>query len=195
MLEQYPIFLIVWGAIVTSGVFSELRDEALRIELLLRPSSQTEKTAAKLVVSAVGYFFLFTAVYLVLNGLLELIYTLSFGSPGRPELSAPRVVWDAFLNYLLVHSWFFLGAVYFRTHNAIKTLLVIAAVGLSYSLVAAAAGRLIFHPYIIGDRPVVLQEQLSWNWKGYQWIGRGFMTLSVPFFRALSRQRLKETEA
>ena len=208
MARQYPVFLVIWGAISTSGVFAELREDPFRMELLLRPASAAEKTVAKLLISLVGYFLLFTVVYFVVNALLYLTYTLLFAAPATPRLLPLPLIWESLKAYLLVHSWFFLGAVYFRSHNAFKTLLVLASVGVSYALITAGVVRLLYAPYIVGDRSAVLEQQfgsvgsladLPSSIRGTvetaRILGRSLLVASVPALWLLAIRRLRETEA
>lgn len=207
MGEQFAPFLVAWGVVVTSGVFAELRDDAFRMEFLLRPASATEKVLAKLLISTVGYFVTFTVVYFTMSGVLRGIYTLVFGSSGPGMVSPIRVVWEVFQTYLVVHSWFFLGAVYFRSHNGIKTLLVVVAVGVSYALITAALGRLVFDPFMHGEQAELLRRRfgdpgsfrdlpssITRTLEVYRVLGRGLLVLSVPGFWLLSWRRLRETE-
>lgn len=207
MLDQFPIFLVVWGVVVTSGVFGELREDAFRMEFLLRPAAAAEKVAAKLIVSTLGYFVTFTVVYFTMNGILRGVYALLYGSPGSPFSNPLRLVWDVFLSYLVVHSWFFLGAVYFRKHNGIKTLFVIAGVGISLALLTALMARLIFDPFIQGEGARLLEQRYGDPWstgdlpasiratlESARLIGKGALVVSVPGFWLLSWRRLRETE-
>ena len=204
MLDQFPPFLLVWGVVVTSGVFAELREDAFRMEFLLRPAAAAEKVVAKLLVSTLGYFVTFTVIYFTMNGVLRGIYTLLYGSPGT---NPARLVWDVFQSYLLVHSWFFLGAVYFRRHNGIKTLFVIAGVGISLALLTALMARLIFDPFMQGEGAQLLEQRYGDPWstgdlpgsiratlETARVIGKGALIVSVPGFWLLSWRRLRETE-
>lgn len=207
MLEQFPPFLLVWGVVVTSGVFAELREDAFRMEFLLRPVGAAEKVVAKLLISTVGYFVAFTVVYFTANALLRGIYTLVYTTPGSGLTNPARLVWELFRAYLVVHSWFFLGAVYFRKHNGIKTLFVIAAVGISLALLTALMARLMFDPFMHGEGARLLEQRYDDPWstgelpgsilatlQRARLIGKGALILSVPGFWLLSWRRLKETE-
>lgn len=207
MLDQFPPFLLVWGVVVTSGVFAELREDAFRMEFLLRPAAAAEKVVAKLLVSTLGYFVTFTVIYFTMNGVLRGIYTLLYSSPGSAVTNPVRLVWDVFQSYLLVHSWFFLGAVYFRRHNGIKTLFVIAGVGISLALLTALMARLIFDPFMQGEGARLLEQRygnpssmgdlpgsIRASLKTARVIGKGALIVSVPGFWLLSWRRLRETE-
>ncbi len=208
MAEQFAPFMIAWGVVVTSGVFAELREDAFRMEYLLRPASATEKLISKLFASSLGYFVVFTVIFFTMSGLLRGIYALVFSSPGPGVASPLRLLWDVLLAYLVVHSWFFLGAVYFRSHSGIKTLLVVVGVGFTYVLLTAGLGRLIFDPFIHGEQAQLLQQRfgnpggfedlpssITGTLELYRSLGKTLLFLSVPGFWLLSWRRLRETEA
>ncbi|MFP4302533.1 MAG: hypothetical protein ACLFPW_03945 [Spirochaetaceae bacterium] len=207
MAEQFAPFMIAWGVVVTSGVFGELREDAFRMEFLLRPASTMEKLFSKLLVSTLGYFVIFTVIYFTMSGVLRGIYALVFGSQGPGITSPLRLLWDVLLAYLVVHSWFFLGAVYFKSHNGIKTLLVVVGVGFTYALLTAGLGRLILDPFIHGEEAELLRQRfenirafeelpasITDTVKLYGTLGKAVLILSVPGFWLLSWRRLRETE-
>lgn len=207
MAEQFGPFLLAWGVVVTSGVFAELRDDAFRMEFLLRPASATEKVLSKLLVSTVGYFLTFTVVFFTLSGVLRGIYAIVFTTPSPTITSPVGLIWDVFQAYLVAHSWFFLGAVYFKSHNGIKTLLVVVCVGISYAILTAGLGRLIFDPFIHGEQAELLRQRLgepagldslptsiTETLELFRAIGKSLLFLSVPALWLLSLRRLRETE-
>jgi hypothetical protein len=207
MLDQFGPFLIIWGVVVTSGVFAELREDAFRMEYLLRPAAAAEKVATKLLVSTLGYFVTFTVVYFTMNGILRGLYTLFYTTPSAVLTNPGSLVWEVFKAYLIVHSWFFLGAVYFRKHSGIKTLFAIVAVGISLALLTALMARLLFDPFMHGEGARLLEQRYGNPWSTGEFprsiqatlesarsIGKAALILSVPGFWLLSWRRLKETE-
>jgi len=140
----FPLCLFGIGAVLTSVSFSDLHMPRRSAAYLTIPASHAEKTAEKLlttnvafiIVMYVGYF-----LYSVLAALLSrILYGESFGLFNPWTLT----VWNAVRTYFVVHSIILFGAVYFRRKNLIKTVLVLAVLGIGFSLLAALITYLVF---------------------------------------------------
>jgi hypothetical protein len=134
----YFAALVLLGTIQTSQSFRELHDKNQNTSFLLLPASALEKALAPLLTTTVMlivYLLVFTtAVSAAIEGVNWLLYgrTNELFNPTDPE------VWAGIPGYLVVQSWFFLGAAWFRRAHYLKTLLAIMAGG----LVLAALGFL-----------------------------------------------------
>jgi hypothetical protein len=115
----------VWGTIHTSLVFSALHDKSKNTAFLLLPASALEKTLAPLLTTTVilvAYLLAFTTIASVaIEAINWLVYrrTNDLFHPFEPE------TWAGVTRYLVVQSWFFLGAAWFRRAHFLKTLLTI----------------------------------------------------------------------
>jgi hypothetical protein len=95
------------------------------------PASALEKTLAPLLTTTIVlivYLLVFTtAVSAAIEGVNWLLHrrTNDLFDPLAPE------VWTGLLRYLVVQSWFFLGAAWFRRAHYLKTLLAIMVGGLA----------------------------------------------------------------
>ncbi len=117
----FTIFMIVGGAIFTTGIFSNLGDKRKAISYLMLPASNFEK----LLVSWLYSFVVFQVIYMVGFFLVDFII-LSFGKAGASKLSAFHFDSDfrfktLFLSYAWVHSMAFFGAIFFKKMHFIKT--------------------------------------------------------------------------
>jgi hypothetical protein len=132
--------LIVWGTIHTSLVFSELHDKSKNTAFLLLPASALEKTLAPLLTTTVvlvAYLLAFTAIASVA---IEAVNWLVFRRTNELFDPFERETWIGVTRYLVVQSWFFLGAAWFRKAHFLKTLLTIWVGSiLLLALVVAAA--------------------------------------------------------
>ena len=116
--------LVVWGTIQSSLAFSELHDKNKNTGYLLLPASALEKTLAPLLTTTVvliAYLLVLTAAAsAVIEGLNWLAFRRTQHALFNPF--APDV-WTSIARYLVVQSWFFVGAAWFRKAHYIKTLL------------------------------------------------------------------------
>jgi len=109
------------GTADASLSFKELHDKSQNTAFLLLPASALEKTLAPLLTTTVFlivYLLAFTtAVSAAIEGLNWLLYHRT------NDLFDPfaRQVWGGLRYYLVVQSWFFLGAAWFRRAHYLKT--------------------------------------------------------------------------
>ena len=125
--------LFAFGTITTSMTFSDLHGRTTSTAYLLLPATMLEKTVAGLLRGTaviIVYLLLLTTALSVVVEVLKLIW-----SGGDNVVFSPfdPVVWSVIPHYLVVQSFFFLGAAWFRRLNFIKTLLalVVIVAGLS----------------------------------------------------------------
>jgi hypothetical protein len=140
----YFVALVVLGTLQASLSFRELHDKNRNTAFLLLPASALEKTLAPLLTTTIVlivYLLVFTTVAsAAIEGVNWLLYrrTNDLFDPFAPE------VWANIPRYLVVQSWFFLGAAWFRRAHYLKTLLAIMVAGLALAglvlLLALVAG-------------------------------------------------------
>lgn len=208
--QAFPPVMILAGAVVTSGIFSELGKKERRTEYLLRPADAWEKVLAKLVLTSVGYWLMMVVAFVAASGLGALLYVvLTNGSDLTGSFSHGRwwaIALDTLHGYLVVHAVFFFGSVYFRRHALGHTLLAIVGWATSYAIIAVVAVRTIFHPYFAGVRRLSDSAVFSFQAEVEDLFTRRFLDhalvwqviveiLLILFFWGLSWLRLRETEA
>ncbi len=174
--SQFPFVFVIVSAILTSGVYRELQDEARRIEFLLRPTTHFEKTGAKLLVSLLGYWLVFVAVWTVGALIARGGYAILFGVPwgeaassamikpsnfplGHPwhgevpmaalifSRSPLELAFRTLLTFVPIHGLYFFGSVYFRRRAFGRTLLSLVVWGISYLLIGVVLTRVVMAPY------------------------------------------------
>jgi hypothetical protein len=121
----YPTFfacaLFVLGTLATSDTFSDLHGRATNTALLLLPASALEKTVARLLLTTVGFVVYLLLLTTLLSWVLEGINTLAFGVQRELYTPLDRLAWFLLPHYLVLQSIFFLGAVWFRKMQYLKT--------------------------------------------------------------------------
>lgn len=142
----FPGMLFVWGTIVASHSFAELHDKSKNHAYLLLPASALEKTFARLLYGIVGfvpYLLVFTTVA---SFVAEGISAGFFGRSNRPFNPFEPGVWLLIQNFIVVQSFFFLGAAWFRKTHYIKTVMSLAVVAIGLSSLLGLLARIIFAP-------------------------------------------------
>jgi hypothetical protein len=122
--------LVAWGTIASSFAFSALHNRGANISYLLLPASALEKTLAPLLVTTVAlvaYLLLFISL---VSFVIETFNGLVLGTTNGMFHPFDGSVWFIIPQYLVVQSWFFLGAAWFRKAHFIKTLLAIVVASL-----------------------------------------------------------------
>jgi hypothetical protein len=140
----YRIFflsaLFAWGTIGTSSSFSDLHGRGTNMAFLLLPASALEKTVSRLLIYTVGlivYLLLFTTA---LSWVLEGINTLWLGE--RRAFFSPfdRVAWLLLPHFIVTQALFFLGAVWFRKVQFVKTVGAVIAIVIGLVAIAGFLG-------------------------------------------------------
>lgn len=136
----FYILAIVGGLILTSGIFSELHKPEKSIQFLTLPASSTEKflsgwfitTVAFIIISICAYYIAFTLTILLAKWWFDAdIVMKSLSSFGA---------WNGLRAYLIIHTVFLFGAIYFRGKNFFKTVFSLFALSLFFSLYHSLVG-------------------------------------------------------
>ena len=198
-----PGILYVGGLVLISYSFVELDDPVRRSAYLLVPASTLEKMTARLVLTLVAFpvacLMLYWATSLVGAGLGSLIWEESFDvyNPFTEE------TWRLLTVYPLVHSIFFLGAVWFRKSTVFKTMLAVVVAQIGLVIVTAFIFRVVFFDFFQGMSFEPSQE-FRLNIVDAGWltsdlsarIGKVFTYLLFgPWLWAIAYLRLADTES
>ena len=167
----YRIFflaaLFAWGTIATSVSFSDLHGRGTNAAFLLLPASALEKTLSRLFIYTVGlvvYLLVFTTA---LSWVLEGINTLWVGE--RRAFFSPfdSVGWLLLPHFIVTQALFFLGAVWFRKVQFVKTVASVIAIVIGLAafavLVAWLLGPRSWGTGVFIDDPIdVIVEVAPW---------------------------------
>ncbi len=204
----YSFTLVIVGLFVASISFGELNDKNKGHFYLILPASSLEKFLSRFVFSTIGYLFLINLVF----------YTASLCAYGLDlflfnqkqilfDISNPSMI-TAMLVFLIIHSVFFFGAVYFRKLAFLKMILIISGLILFTTIIGVIEVKIILWEHIdifsfenyglqkgwmIGHNSMrtILSNFESFNNYFLIIIKSGIVSL---FFILLSYLRLKETE-
>ena len=205
----FPITLFVGGIVATSVTFGDLHSKQRGYTYLTLPASMFEKFLSKLLFTTVGYciiailgFFVFS---LVAAGLTRIFFGVSHKifNPFQPG------VWKFMALYIVSHSIFFFGAVFFKKQTLVKTVLSMCGIAIVYALLSALVFRIFFGQFFRGitmmDSSMFLSElQLDLSetvrikdffMHIYSVVRIVYWYVLPPVFWVLTGIKLRETEA
>ena len=198
-----PGLLYVGGLVFVSYSFVELGDPVRRSAYLLVPASTLEKASARLALTLVAFpaasLILYWVTSLAGSGLARLIWEESFGvyNPFTDE------TWRLLAVYPMVHSIFFLGAVWFRKATVFKTMLTVVLAQIGLAIVTAVIFRIVFFDFFHG-MSFEPSKEFRLNVTDAGWltsdlsaqIGKVFIHLLFgPWFWVIAYLRLADTES
>ncbi len=138
------VIIYVGGFILTSMAYNEIHTPARSQFYLTLPATTTEKLFSQ---------WLITSVFFVLVANLLLSVVLLIGNLiGNIAWSVPFDIFNPFtkgnlelmLIYIITQSIFFLGALYFRKNNFLKTILSLFVIGTALNIITVLFALLLF---------------------------------------------------
>lgn len=144
---MFTAVLVIGGLIVTGNIFRDLHRKETIGGYLLLPASALEKVVVRILLAGIGWA-LFTVIWYTLFSLLaEGVNSMIFGRSHSLFNPLEGDVWLSIAHYLVLHSIFLVGAVYFRKHHLLKTILSLFVAGMVISILGLVAVRLAFWDY------------------------------------------------
>lgn len=203
-MTYFTLTLFIGGFIITSKAFKELHAANRNHDWLMLPASPLEKYLSRLILTsagvAVGMVVYYTLFTLFGSALMLLLFHRSYA------LFNPLVgtVWMLVLNYIVLQSIFFAGAVYFKKHPFIKTVLVLAGFGVLLLLVTGGVALRLFwrELTVLNSHGTLALADLGSLEPQLQSVGRTtalvlqivYWALLAPLFWAVAYFRLRESE-
>jgi hypothetical protein len=134
LVALFYVVMFLAGFILTSGIFNELHKPERSIHYITLPASSFEKLFSAWVQSTL-FYFIFSIITFYIAYLLSSV--LAFWWLGTP-ISWFNIFSTGFIKmcglFMVIHSIFFFGAVYFRGANFLKTIFAIFLFFLAYSM-------------------------------------------------------------
>lgn len=142
--------IYIGGFILTSMVFKELHSPARSQFYLTLPATTSEKLFSSWILSSIGFIVAanvaLSLVLLLSNGLASLIWSSSVGlfNPfSNQSIQAMSV-------FIVLQSIFFLGAIYFRKNNFLKTILSLFVISFIINIIVALFMYILFGQMGVG---------------------------------------------
>jgi len=183
------ISFVVMGLVFGSLAFSEMGTYSRSLQFVTLPASRFEKFFSAWLVTSVFYIIFAVAILFVTSLLMTLVsmglYEGSFivFNPFTEQFG------NALLAFFIAHSFFFLGAVWFRKGAFFKTLLTLFVVNVITNVWMAILFFIIINPFklLTGaggavfnfDGSIVSEQLLSWSVMGFFSVLALFMLLTA----------------
>lgn len=164
------------GAIITSACFNELHKPEKSIHFLTLPASPLEKFATAYISTTVIYSFVAVAFYYIAYYVASLLAMMLTNTPLEPINFFDAELIRVMEIYFVAQSVFFLGAIYFRGHNFLKTLLSLFIISFAVSIL-----QTLFSLMIFGDLIFSNIDESNWNAKGNDY----FMDTLLPMVKII----------
>jgi len=122
----FPFVLVIIGLFIASISFGELNDKKRGHFFLILPASSLEKFLSRFLFSTIGYLFLISFVFYTAS---LCAYGIDFYLLDKNQILfniTDSSIISAILVFLILHSLFFFGAVYFRKLAFLKMILAIS---------------------------------------------------------------------
>ncbi len=139
--------LFFGGFIITAGSFTDMHKKETAQNFLLLPASTFEKFLSRLILTSAGYAVITIAGMMLLSYISEGINILIFSRHNGLFNPLNKNVWLLVAHYMVTQSIFFLGSVYFRKYNFIKTINVIFLFVILVSIVLFLFLRIVFFDF------------------------------------------------
>ena len=141
----FPLVLLGGGVLITSIIFNDMHHPRKGHFYMTLPASRYDKLLARFLLSLPGYVIyvcIFFTAYVLLS---DAINTLLFQQTHQWPFATPGALYQPLFAYLLIHSVFFLGAIWFKRQAAIRTALAAAVAIIFFTAVERLAFLIIFH--------------------------------------------------
>jgi hypothetical protein len=146
----FPLLFFPGGYILASRAFSDMHKKDSIQHFLLLPAGALEKTAARLLFTGPGYVLLASFGYTVASLLAWGLTSLLFKTAVLPFNPFTEMAGALYIQYLVTHSIFFLGAAWFRKNHLLKTVLALIGFAFLVMLFSAASFRIVFWDFFSG---------------------------------------------
>ncbi|HJO92968.1 MAG TPA: hypothetical protein QF753_06190 [Victivallales bacterium] len=122
LANLYFIFLYIIGIKFASSAFSEMKNKDEKITYLMLPASVFEKYFCRLFMTTVIFFIKYTVAYLLGCFIGSIINYYLFGYPVYYLNIYIIGFWKIIAFFIVCHSIFFLGGIWFNKFALIKTI-------------------------------------------------------------------------
>ena len=146
-LANFSVILFIFGYVITAKSFTDMHSKERAYEWFMLPASMLEKLTAKLLITSIGWAFLFLIVYTLSALAGESLNSLIFNYRHTFFNPFDKNTWFVILQYLITQSVFLFGAAYFKKNHFIKTILSLLTFFIFIVIIAGLLGRIFFFQY------------------------------------------------
>ena len=205
LTNMFSNILLIGGFVTASMAFSELQEQKTGIHYMMLPGSTLEKFVSKLLLTSIGWALAVVIVFALGTVLGVAISSIFFATNPGIVLPTTRDMWITIATYLVSHSIFIFGSIYFRKAAFIKTAAGVIGAAFSLALIWVLVVRFVYAPAFgaelgAGGAGVTL-EQIELTPRGMSFLGTLrtigdilYWAVMPIFFWVVGVLRLRETE-
>ena len=178
-LGTYFFILYTGGFILTSRIFNDMHNPQKSYLFLMLPCSNLERFMSKWLLSSIGYAL----------GTLLLCYLVSFllaainlFTDKHPLDLFDASLWIGIWKYVILQSVLLLGAITFKSHSFMKTLLVLGCFFLVISLFSLFVTIIFFFPGHL-DQGASMIEGSLYGWNFAFWVALAPVCWYITYLR------------
>lgn len=194
LLNQGLFMLFLFGLVITSTTFKELNSKNRGWFYLMLPANPLEKLLSNWLITSIGYAVAASLLLVVSSLISSAFAVLLFGesmyiiNPFEPHFL------QFLLHYCIIQSVFFLGAIYFKKHNFLKTILSLFILFFTLVFIVVIISQGLFQTWSISSEQFEINDDTLLGSNLLTAIKAVYYALIVPFFLTVSYFRLKEKE-
>ncbi len=191
--NQMQVVVVICGYIITSTIFKEINSKHSGWFYTMLPANPSEKVLSYWSLSSIGYIIVASIAMILVSILTSLVTIILFKT--NFYVYNPFCESNVFfmVNYCIFQSIFFLGAIYFKKNNFIKTILAIMLFVTALIVVVGVVNFLLFE-----ETSIKYVELVNENKEGkiaLKYVAEFvYYGLLVPFMLIVSYFRIKERE-
>lgn len=190
----YYLILYVGGLWLASLSFRDFHDRKQIYTLLTLPCSTLEKFFGRWFLTSFGFAIGLLAVYAVLYWCIAAFSAVIFRQPIILFNPLNPEIWKNILQFIILQSMFLLGAVYFKKHSLIKTILTMTLTSISVSLLIMMMTFFAFHP-VFSPTQIIIPDFSRLNFSSLTDVLYFLFWIFIPILCwSVAYQRLKECE-
>jgi hypothetical protein len=190
------VFIFVSGLILTSLSYNEIHTPARSQFYLTLPATTAEKLFSNWFLTSIGFIIAANALLWLTVFLTSVVSATAWGSSLSFYNPLTKVNITQIASYLVANSIFFLGAIYFRQNNFLKTLLSLFVISMAFNVIAALYMYLLFGTAGIqgSEMEMVSPNLIRFMQENAANLLKLFLATIVVFSLTVSYFRLKERE-
>jgi len=190
------VIIFIGGFVLTSMAYNEIHTPARSQFYLTLPATTTEKLFSQWLITSVLFVLLANVLLSVVLLIGNLIGNIAWSVPFDVFNPFSLANMEIMLIYIITQSIFFLGAIYFRKNNFLKTILSLFVIGTVLNIITVLFALLIFGTEGLQIESGMMDMQFSvWLEETFPIAMKIlFYGVLAPFCLVVSYFKLKERE-
>ena len=196
LISLGQVMIFIGGYIITSMAYNEIHTPARSQFYLTLPATTLEKLFSHWIITSVVFVLLANILLMASLAIGSLLVNIGWGSTIEYYNPFTERNLHIMLIYVITQSMFFLGALYFRKNNFLKTTLSLIVISMIFNIFSVVVAYLLFGSQMSGIEDNVTNVRMeTLVTETIPWISKIlFYGVLAPFCILVSYFRLKERE-